>query len=138
MGMRFRKSVGNKFFRVNFSKSGVGCSAGVKGARVTKKSNGGIRTTTSIPGTGISYVTESGSGKNKNSGNKATQSSGNRTSNFSIVFKILGILLAIPSLLLTLALPGVGIFGLIISVLCFCAGAGNKNEAEQDTESAQD
>lgn len=56
MGFRFRKSVKLGPFRVNFSKSGVSYSAGVKGFRVTKKANGGYRTTASIPGTGIGYT----------------------------------------------------------------------------------
>lgn len=56
MGFRFRKSVKLGPFRVNFSKSGVSYSAGVKGFRVTKKANGGYRTTASIPGTGIGYI----------------------------------------------------------------------------------
>lgn len=58
MGFRFRKSVNFGPLRVNLSKSGVGYSVGGKGFRVTKKANGGIRTTASIPGTGISYVKE--------------------------------------------------------------------------------
>lgn len=58
MGIRFRKSKNYGPFRVNLSKSGIGYSMGVKGLRVTKKANGGIRTTTSIPGTGISSVSE--------------------------------------------------------------------------------
>lgn len=60
MGFRYRKSMklpGG--FRVNFSKSGVGYSWGTKGYRVTKTAKGTTRTTTSIPGTGISYVKES-------------------------------------------------------------------------------
>lgn len=58
MGFRFRKSkkIGGGF-RVNFSKSGIGGSWGVKGFRVTKRAKGGFRTTMSIPGTGISYST---------------------------------------------------------------------------------
>lgn len=59
MGIRFRKSFNlGGGFRVNISKSGIGYSWGVKGLRITKKANGGIRTTTSIPGTGLSYVKE--------------------------------------------------------------------------------
>lgn len=67
MGFRLRKSVSlfGGAFRINFSKSGIGYSYGGKGARVTKTANGRTRTTLSIPGTGISYVTESG-GKKKN------------------------------------------------------------------------
>lgn len=63
MGMRFRKSFGGKGFRVNVSKSGIGYSVGGKGFRYTKKAGGGTRTTASIPGTGISYVKDSKTGK---------------------------------------------------------------------------
>ena len=59
MGFRFRKSFGKGPFRVTISKSGVSYSAGIKGFRYTKKANGGTRITSSIPGTGISYVTDS-------------------------------------------------------------------------------
>lgn len=56
MGIRFRKSINlGKGFRVNMSKSGPGFSWGGKGFRVTKKANGGFRTTAYIPGTGLSY-----------------------------------------------------------------------------------
>lgn len=59
MGMRFRKSIRlGKHVRFNLSKSGVGYSIGTKGCRVTKMANGRTRTTTSIPGTGISHVRE--------------------------------------------------------------------------------
>ena len=60
MGFRFRKSVKLPMgFRINFSKSGVGYSWGVKGFRKTYTADGRERTTYSIPGTGISYVEES-------------------------------------------------------------------------------
>lgn len=71
MGLRFRKSINFGPLRVNLSKSGVGYSVGGKGFRVTKKANGGIRTTTSLPGTGISYVKDYSS-----SSKKKTSSSG--------------------------------------------------------------
>lgn len=61
MGFRLRKSVNFGPVRVNLSKSGVGYSVGGKGFRYTKKANGGTRTTASIPGTGASYVKETGS-----------------------------------------------------------------------------
>lgn len=60
MGIRFRKSFGSKHFRVTLSKSGVGYSGGVKGARITRTASGRTRKTASIPGSGISYTTESG------------------------------------------------------------------------------
>lgn len=59
MGFRYRKSINlGGGFRINLSKSGVGYSWGVKGYRVTKTAKGTTRRTTSIPGTGISYVHE--------------------------------------------------------------------------------
>ena len=59
MGIRYRKSVNFGPFRVNASKSGLGWSVGVPGARYTKMANGRNRVTASIPGTGISWVEES-------------------------------------------------------------------------------
>ena len=64
MGFRFRKSMKLGPFRVTLSKSGISYSAGVKGLRVTKTASGAVRTTASIPGTGISYVKET-SGKSQ-------------------------------------------------------------------------
>ena len=69
MGFRYRKSINlGGGFRINLSKSGVGYSWGTKGYRVTKTATGKTRTTASIPGTGISYVHETG----KSNKNKAT------------------------------------------------------------------
>ena len=58
MGFRYRKSIKMGPFRLNLSKSGIGYSVGVKGYQVTKTATGRTRTTVSIPGTGISHVTE--------------------------------------------------------------------------------
>lgn len=54
MGFRYRKSINlGGGFKVNVSKSGVGYSWGVKGARVTKTARGTTRKTLSVPGTGF-------------------------------------------------------------------------------------
>lgn len=79
MGFRFRKSVNLGPLRINLSKSGVGYSVGGKGFRVTKKAGGGTRTTASIPGTGVSYVKDYGSGKKKASGSAPSASGGTGT-----------------------------------------------------------
>ena len=61
MGLRIRKSYSlGGGFRINVSGSGVGYSWGGKGYRVTHMANGRTRRTATIPGTGISYVSESG------------------------------------------------------------------------------
>lgn len=76
MGLRFRKSINLGGARINISKSGVGGSIGTKGARITKTANGRTRKTVGIPGTGISYVTESSS-KKKGTQNNAKAKGGN-------------------------------------------------------------
>jgi len=66
MGFRFRKRVNiGGGFRVNVSKSGIGGSWGVTGMRLTKTATGRNRTTLSLPGTGMSYVSESGGRRKK-------------------------------------------------------------------------
>ncbi len=61
MGFRYRKSIHlGGGFRINLSKSGIGYSWGVKGFRITKTARGTTRRTVSLPGTGISYVQETG------------------------------------------------------------------------------
>lgn len=60
MGWEFRKSLRLGPFRVTLSKRGLSYSAGVKGARVTKRVDGKVQRTFSIPGTGLSYRTISG------------------------------------------------------------------------------
>lgn len=60
MGWRYHKSVKLPLgFRLNFSKSGMGWSWGVKGARVTKMANGKTRYTATYPG-GLQYIEERG------------------------------------------------------------------------------
>ncbi|TFW10569.1 DUF4236 domain-containing protein [Oxalobacteraceae bacterium OM1] len=61
MGFRFRKSV--KVLpgvRLNFSKSGMSTSIGGKGLTVNVKKGRKTRTTISLPGTGLSHTSYSG------------------------------------------------------------------------------
>lgn len=56
MGLRFRRSV--RFapgIRLNFSRSGVSASVGVRGAHVTV-GHGNVRESVGIPGSGLSYT----------------------------------------------------------------------------------
>ena len=56
MGFQFRKSKSFGPFRITVSKSGISTSVGIKGLRVTKTADGRVKTTASIPGTGIRYT----------------------------------------------------------------------------------
>ena len=67
MGFRYRKSLNYKCFKVNLSKSGIGYSVGIPGYRLTQKANGRVRSTFSIPKTGLSYVNETSDNSKKNS-----------------------------------------------------------------------
>jgi hypothetical protein len=53
MAWRFRRSLKLGPLRLNFSKSGIGYSAGVRGFRVGQDAKGRTYTAASIPGTGI-------------------------------------------------------------------------------------
>ena len=58
MGLRYRKSIHvSKYFRINISKSGIGYSYGIPGARITHSANGRVSSTVGIPGTGLSHTT---------------------------------------------------------------------------------
>jgi len=71
MGFRFRKSVKiGKNTRLNLSKSGIGLSTGVKGARVSVNQKG-TRTTLSAPGTGLSYTSYRSHGENRSNNGQA-------------------------------------------------------------------
>lgn len=60
MGWRFHKSTKIGPFRLNFSKKGVGWSVGAAGVRYTQRADGRRTLTSTIRGTGISYVTDLG------------------------------------------------------------------------------
>lgn len=76
MGFRFRKSVKiAPGVKLNLSKSGGSLSIGGRGATVNL-SNKGVRSRYSIPGTGLSYVTQTSSGKTKQN---TTSSAANRS-----------------------------------------------------------
>lgn len=142
MGFKFRKSVKMGPVRVNMSKSGIGYSVGGKGMRVTKKAGGGTRTTVGVPGTGISYSSDS---KKKSSAKKtpskkttaSTSSSVSTSGNpgclgsvgFVIVFAIIvGILKAYWKIILG--------FGLLIAAVYIACRVYLKNPEEPAEETA--
>ena len=65
MGLNFRKSLSiGKLFRINFSKKGLGVSAGLKGARISVNREG-VRESVSLPGTGLSWSERQSFRKNR-------------------------------------------------------------------------
>lgn len=65
MGWRLRKSIQIiPGVRLNVSKSGIGYSVGGRGFRLTKRADGRVQQTVSIPGTGLSHVSTVGSRRN--------------------------------------------------------------------------
>lgn len=60
MGWRFRKSFKAGPFRLNYSSKGVGWSVGAGGVRYTHRADGRRTVTSTIKGTGLSYVTDLG------------------------------------------------------------------------------
>ncbi len=153
MGLRFRKSIKlGSNTRVNFSKSGVGISTGIKGARVSKKAGGGTRTTLSVPGTGISYVheergTSHSSGRpHRNSMNPNSEydrSSGNRKTwlwvlGWILFFPIpLSILLYRSSRLSNAVKYGlIGFLWLAVVTIAFAGGGKRSSDTEKNTLAA--
>lgn len=56
MGLRLIKHIKlSKHIRLNISKSGIGISGGVKGARISYNPKTGVRRSVGIPGSGIYY-----------------------------------------------------------------------------------
>lgn len=148
MGMRFRKSINlGGGARVNISKSGIGGSIGGKGYRYTKKANGGTRNTVSIPGTGISYVKESGS-KSKKKSAEVKAMTQERIENhiefafFWIIYRVMGFITFPLGLLLLLVEPLTGICSIGLSVIFYFSGnhfkkkrKANLMEIERDEKS---
>lgn len=75
MGLQYRKSFKAGPIRVTASKSGISYSAGVKGARITKRADGRVQATLSAPGTGLRHTSTLG---NKSRTAKAPQATPQR------------------------------------------------------------
>lgn len=56
MGFRFRRSKSFGPFRITASKRGLSYSIGGKGVRLTRRADGSLQETATLPHTGISYV----------------------------------------------------------------------------------
>ena len=117
MGFRYRKSVKIGPFRINASKSGIGYSVGVKGLRYTKTATGRERVTASIPGTGMSYVTESKAKKKKR---QVQELSPAQLAKQNKIAAVIGKIFGYPAILLGIftlfIVPIAGIFFIVMGV----------------------
>lgn len=110
MGLRFRKSFKvAPGVRLNLSKSGLGVSAGVKGARVGVSSRGQTYSSVGIPGTGIYSTSYSKKGK------KSVATSSPQTNSGAGV-KVFLWLIAIG---LGIAIPPLGVFMLVVAIFYY-------------------
>lgn len=126
MGFGFRKSIslGNGI-RLNFSKSGIGISAGVKGFRVSTGPKGS-RVTTSIPGTGIYYSEKIGGKKKistKNNADSQINQQQNKKPNYFIYFIIIMAFISFPLAVL---------IGVMYSLYSFFVSKSNKKNTENN------
>lgn len=162
MGLRFRKSINlGGGAKINISKSGIGYSFGTKGARVTKKSNGGTRSTLSVPGTGISYIKDTGNSKrtatkgNSNSARSGNMNNSQRPKKRKIWLWVLGwlIIFPLPLTILLLRKKGmkapikysiIAVAWIVYLIIAISGGSGSRtsitdpsNRATQSSESAQ-
>ena len=118
---------------MNLSKSGVGFSVGGKGARITKTAKGTTRSTVSIPGTGISYVSETGNNSGGKSSNKivSTQIPSHcfdysTPAFFGGFWKVFGWLTIIGGALVSFAILPLGLIFVIIGLVELRASKKNK------------
>lgn len=99
----------------------------MKGYRVTRKANGRIQTTTSIPGTGIRYTKQVSRNKGYNSAKRnRIIHSRNYYKVLYILANITSIILAILSLLLLLVVLPIGIISSALTVFIFLVGKEGK------------
>lgn len=72
MGWRFSKSIRIGPLRINFSRSGIGWSIGGAGIRTGVDGKGRSYKSVSLPGTGVSYRTQSNASTGANSPKRRT------------------------------------------------------------------
>jgi hypothetical protein len=114
MGFRFGKSINlGGGARVNISKKGIGASIGGGGFRVAKKAGGGTRTTASIAGTGVRYQKDSSSSKSQPK-SRANVKAKTPFKLFSILLKIMSVIMFAFGTLLFFALPPIGAVAIVL------------------------
>lgn len=132
MGFHFRKSFKAGPFRTAISKSGISTSVGGKGVRITKKANGNTTTTFSLPGTGISHISE----KTHNNNTQIESTNYGIISNktISIILKILSIFIISGGLLISL-ISNVGIGFIVFGIILLIVGLIYDKKAKKENKS---
>ncbi|MBD5402257.1 DUF4236 domain-containing protein [bacterium] len=139
MGFSFRKSVKIGPVRVNFSKSGVGVSAGVKGARIGVNAKG--KAYASVGAKGFRYRTKlGGSAKRKNIAEDKDENLADVPQPTGSVVGGIGVLTIVFSFFACFVNVQVGIVGLIIGlvVLIFSSVYLNKKNESRRIRIIQD
>lgn len=136
MGIRFRKSINlGGGVRLNLSKSGVGYSVGVKGARITKTANGRTRTTLSVPSTGISYVSETGTNsKNKKEASAPVATATEKPINHrgrAILYGICSVIFFLCGLVCLIESGTTGVVMLIFSIIVWLSARSHSKKAKE-------
>ena len=147
MGFRFRKSInlGNGV-KLNVSKKGIGISAGVKGARISYGANGKIRTTSSIPGTGISHTSTLNKSRTKKRGGKSNNDNNNVSTkaskvnvgtknykSFYIFYRLCAVIMILLGTLVSLVKP-VGLIYVGLGIINWFLGGFYKREIKREKE----
>lgn len=142
MAWNFRRS--KKIFpgvRINLSKTGIGFSAGVRGARISRSPKGRVTGSVGIPGSGLSYRETLNSRKKLSNSTKGFEVSQNEQNNssaarifgwiFAIIFIYFGFI-SISSDLFSAALS------FIIGITILIILRRSKNKQKQNNEIATD
>ena len=138
MGIRLRKTFKIGAARINLSKSGIGGSIGAKGARITKMANGRTRKTISVPGTGISYVSESGKDHRSRKNNEINNPIKSNYKIYAKILKILGWIDLILGLILLCVTPVISVIVLAIGFISILKGRQCKKRYLEEVAAAQE
>lgn len=126
MGLNIRRSIKiGKNTRLNISKSGVGVSTGVKGARVSVGPRG-VRQTVGIPGTGI-YYTKQRSLHKARSSVRASKTSAEWIAFVFVVAIVAVIMIAVP----VFAVAGIAIIAIALVIYFVIHGIRKRRQGRQ-------
>lgn len=141
MGFSFRKSLKIGPVRLNVSKSGVGVSAGVKGARIGVNAKG--KAYGSVGANGLTYRTQiGGAGNSKNGGDDTAENLAEDPHPAITAGGVIGVLVFIFSFFACFVNANVGVVGFIVGFLVLISSRvysarKNKNRRMSIVQDAQ-